>query len=60
MLEFVFYQWCCFFTNTVVGDFINIMKTISILIYIKLLNFIDTHKHQSQNKKSIKKRLFDN
>ena len=37
--------------NTVVGDNINTRKT----IYNKLLNSMDTHKHKSQEKQSVKK-----
>jgi len=49
------------YSDTVVGDYTNRMNTTSIsiliLIYIKLLNSIDsnTHKHRSQDKLSIKK-----
>ena len=41
---------------TLVGDYINTIKTnlISIMIYIKLLNSMDTQKHRSQEKLSIK------
>ena len=49
------------YSDAVVGDYTNRMNTTSIsiliLIYIKLLNSIDsnTHKHRSQEKLSIKK-----
>ena len=47
--------------HTVVGDYINTMKTtsISILIYIKLLNSINTPKHGNEEKLSIKKLLLN-
>ena len=40
--------------STVVGDYINTMKT-TILIKIKLLNSMDTQKHISQENLLIKK-----
>ena len=43
--------------SIVVDDYINIMKTtlISILIYIKLLNSMNTQKRRNKEKLSIKK-----
>ena len=40
---------------TVDGDYINTILSISILICLQLLNNMDTHKHRSQEKLSIKK-----
>ena len=50
-------------SHTVVGDYINIMKTTFDfnLIYIKLLNSMDSKKKHGKNKKLlIKKLLFKN
>ena len=43
--------------TTMVSEYINTMKTTSIVIltYTKLLNSMDTYKHRSQEKLSIKK-----